>query len=246
MSPQSTTKKIAKPKQRITVTTRTLHQLLKPVSPCVETTGMLPVLNTIHVELRGEYLVAKATDRYRLGICRQPLALDEDGDPAPAPTGVEFKALIDFPDVQHLLKLFPVGRHGEGAVSLTIDGDKLIAEAVGGLIASELRVVYTLNTQEYPDLESVAYKQLTAEGDPQPVTTVAPDYIASFKAAVLDRHQVLEILAPKEKNKPLVCKVGDHFLGLIMPRSKAVLSGGDDSAPAWETFLRPDKAEVAA
>lgn len=96
----------------ITVDRPTLVAAFKRVLPHITRGGIIPVLETIRVEVRGKYLILTGTDRYSLAQSRVPLREDA-GEVEP------FKALVEGAKVKSILTALK----GPGPVDLTFSED---------------------------------------------------------------------------------------------------------------------------
>lgn len=197
----------------LTLPVAELHRLLTPVLPMASRDDGLPVLCAVLVEVDDGQVFAWATDRFNLGLSRLPVEGDEvQVDPA-------FRALIPVDDVKHLLSLFRVRRgHADAAVRLTVESDnQLRVESAAGLFEfASVSVAYRLLSGAYPNTRSLLVKELS---EPRAETSpdwfiCNPDFLAKFKAA----GDTVAVDLPARVGRPAVIRVGDRFVGLLMPR----------------------------
>ncbi|MEH3078180.1 MAG: hypothetical protein PGN11_16205, partial [Quadrisphaera sp.] len=139
----------------VTLTTGELQRLLKPVLHFASTDETVPVLGVVHLALRGTWLVAETTDRYRMAIQRHRLTK----------TPKTFEGLLSVRDARHLLALFkaPRGRGLDVVVSLHIaDDGTLQVTAVDGLTDfAAASWTYRLFTQAvYPKIPQLMVEAL--------------------------------------------------------------------------------------
>lgn len=213
---------------QITLTARALHDLVKPVLPLAGKDSMLPVINAVLIERRGDYLTATATDRFRIGICRQ--RYEGEG---------EFRALVPLGVVRNLLALFKPSRSSDNSLTLAVKDDTIYAEASGGLgfDFADMRVGYRLQDGQYPGVREMVRKALANEPTGSAVGLSA-DFLADWRHAGATVE--VKIVSPY---KPMIVRSGNHFLGLVMPRK--LIDG--DTAPAddWPDFLADDEPAPA-
>lgn len=212
---------------QITLTARELHDLVKPVLPLACRDDMLPVLNAVLIERSGNYLVATASDRFRIGICRR--AHEGAGD---------FRALVPLASVRNILALFKPSRGSDNSLTLSIEGDTLYAEASGGLgfDFADMRVGYRLQAGEFPSVRKMIRDALANESTDSAVGMNA-DLLADWRHAGATLE--VRITAP---GQPMIVRSGDHFLGLVMPTR---LAAEDVPAGDWPTFLADESKPVA-
>lgn len=187
-----------------------LRDLVSPVLPLASSDATLPVLNSVLLQVRGDYITATATDRYRLGI--QRFKFDEP----PA----EFTALVSVRDLRHMLTIFKPNKAIDMRLLLTT-GDAsgkptITIEATAGLLTfSEARFTYHQVDAEYPKIRKILRDALAAEpGEDGNTMSVNPHFLADFKAAA-PRNVPLRIrsIGP---SKPIVVMAGDDFIGMLM------------------------------
>lgn len=229
----------------LNITARQLKALVAPVLPLAGRDDMLPVLTAIRVEVDGPWLIAMATDRFRLGIKRLRAVEDE-----PWPAG--WSATIPVRTLKGILAAFkPSYREGDAQLVLTVDDDQHSLHVVaGGALLDMLgaSITYPLETGEYPKLRTLIRTGLAAP--------VAEDGIAGFNWALLSEFRA----AAPTHGGPLVIRVGaganptlisdgEDFIGAIMPRrmvgNDSVKGSAFPSVEDWNDVLGdPKKATV--
>jgi len=225
----------------LTLSARQFDTLVAPVIPHAATG--LPVLEAVLVRTSGQYVTALATDRYKIGFHR--IQLDE----AP-PAG--FRALLPLQVLAQIRRLFRVTRGHDPVLSLDIDGDTLRVTAAdvlsgasfGGLTGASL--TFSLDRLgEFPRIDHLVRDALTAEPGPDAVPmNVNPTFLASFKTGQPPRVG-MQITSTGGEHKPWLIRVGDDFVGLIVPiRFGANDAPGD--ADTWLPLLDADKREEKA
>lgn len=213
----------------LTLTARQLRELVDPVVPLAARTGDLPVLNTVLVETRGEYVTATATDRFRLGICR--IKLGTDDEPVVPPMG--FRALIGLRELRTILAFFKSDRYSNPSLKLKQETESLTVSQAGafdGVLGAELTI--ELARGEYPTIVSVLRDAL-ALTEPQTEQSFNAAFLADFKHAI--RHGESLTVRMGRGRTPAVVTVGEHFVGAIMPRTD--VHGAEGVRDQWLTFL---------
>lgn len=223
----------------VTLTVHEFHTLVKPVLPLASTDDMLPVINAIRLEVRGDYLCAFATDRFRAGVQR---IKPQHGAPA------GFEALVKLRDITRLLQLFkPVRGQDPADVTFTIEDNILWATSSGGLgfDFADMRIGSALEISEFPNMLRLFTDQLgeitPASGEvlkPGGSFGMNPDYLASFKAAAsVNKEPAVFIRPPASVRRPLIVQVGDDFLGMVMQRRVHGAEWHPDTGADWLEFL---------
>jgi hypothetical protein len=223
----------------ITTTSRRLARLLAPVLPLADTGGTLPILENVLLRGHGEHgITAMATDRYRIGVCR-----DED---IAAPEG--FRALVPVTALRRMLAMFRATRDRDPELRLEFEQDSLSGvvhvstESLGFDVAGA-RVSYRLAVGEYPKVEAVFE---SAFGDATPATgplALNARFVGDFAAAMRGEPVPTMLYAGKSRSgaAPVIgVAVGAHFRGAIMQ----VRAAGDLAPPApldggWAELLNP-------
>jgi hypothetical protein len=214
--------------QSISITIGDLHRLIDPVLPCASTDYMLPVLTGVHVKSSGRWLVATATDRFRIGIKR--VAAEEGEWP-------EFEALLPLAGIKSIFSSFKALRGQNPVITLSVEDGKLTATCEGGLAGDLARASCQifLVDGEYPKVASLLSSMLTAEplADPQGFNW---GYLSSFLAAG-DRRDgsTLQIRLVESGSKPAALIVGEDFVGAVMARKPISANFGDLSG--WDEIF---------
>lgn len=202
----------------ITIDLNDLRALLNRVIPFAESGKYgLPVLESIHLQARGDYLIASATDRYVLGIARTKVE-------APA----EFDALVKLRDIKHILTTFKSRKGIITKVTLTRegsapDGATLTVTLADGLFADadDLTAKYGLVDGEFPKLHEL-FTKWEAPTEPG-ATGYNPAYLARFAHVADNRNEPVKVTPGAmattggSKSFATIVQAGDYFLGAIMP-----------------------------
>lgn len=219
--------------QSITLTATQWREVITPVLPCAGDDMMLPVLNTVHIRTHGKWLIATATDRFRVAMKRiAKIATDDD----PTTEWPEFSALIPLKAVKSIsamLKPSRGGAHLSGA-TFAVEGDRLTVEASGLFdLFDAARFTHHLETGEFPKVDSLFAKALAVpDSERAPVSTLNPAFLSDMKAC---GSMVLRVIGPKADDikSPIAFTDDDGFLALLMPRRT-------ETAPeSWEDVLAP-------
>lgn len=235
-----TTKKTPAPAaMSVTLTDAELRVLLAPVVPFASNDDRLPVLTAVSLNVRGGYLVAAATDRFRMAMQRVRLA-------AGVPDG--FAALVDIAFVKKLLAAFkPVRGRDPLEVTLTVEDDTIWATAGGGFgfDLADIRIGSRLILGQFPTVETLVTRDL-AEQPTADVFGLNPSFLAAFKtAADVHGEPVIVVRPGVGAGKPVMVQVGDDFLGLLMPRKSRDV-GAPPFAHGWAEFLGDNTAPAKA
>jgi DNA polymerase III sliding clamp (beta) subunit (PCNA family) len=229
----------------LTIGARSLRSLVDPVLPCAAADDMLPVLCTVRIESRGQYLVAIATDRYRLAMKR--LA---------APSGEawpEWSATVPVSTIKSILATFkPSARDADPMLTLIIgeDGGTVRVLGEGGLLDfAEAAIAYPLLRGDYPKTQKLFREAISDE--------VGSSHVAlnpALIAGVLPKGVPAACVKVSSPVKPILITDGEDFISILMPRR---LSGGKfakdavdpfPSLDSWSDLLadEPAKAEAVA
>ena len=225
--------------QSITLTASQWRDVIAPVLPCAGSDMMLPVLNAVQIRTDGKWLIATATDRFRVAMKRiAKVSTDED----PATEWPEFSALIPLKAVRSIgamLKPSRGGAHLSGA-TFTVESDRLTVEASGLFdLFDAARFTHHLETGEFPNVASIFTRALAVPDEQRaPVSRINPGFLSDMKAC---GSVVMRVIGPKEGDlqSPVVFTDDDGFLALLMPRRT------ERSEESWDDVLAP-KAEPKA
>lgn len=217
---------------KLTLPAAQLRDLFAPVLPLAGTDDALPVLTTIRFAGHGATLTAAATDRFRAGISRVVLELDDDQAP-PDPFAINVPARA----VRHVLATFKPGRRGEQrTVTLDVDPGDVVKHPTGAFvnrtasITVEGATTYGWHTTatidgfdprtEFPKLWSLVAEANTPSDHPTSLVRLNAKLLAGFRAATLgnDAAEPLVFTFPAAPPKPVGIACGTHFLGALMPR----------------------------
>lgn len=194
----------------ITIDLNELRTLVARVIPFTSNDKYsLPVLESIYLQGKGDYLLATATDRYIVGISRVKLE-GADG----------FDALVKVKDVRHILATFKSRKDIITSVTLTTSGsgqdNNLTVTLADGMFADadDLTARYSLVDGEFPKIsklfsEWVASTEVTGTG-------YNPAYLAKFAHVTGSLGEPIKI-SGGGSSKPTIVQAGDYFLGGIMP-----------------------------
>lgn len=236
----------------ISISAKTLRMMLAAVLPHGGVDDTLPTLNAVRLEVRGGVLYLIATDRYSIGVARQPVP---GATIAPVP---DQDGLLGLADAQNLYERLE-GRDVGPATIVITDGE--IAVDYGDAVDSWTQV--RLMGSTWPDWRKVLREVLAAEPgsldnrfgidmrllarfsiDPGRYGAWEDDegYVKPEWDAEAARVRIVRPKAPTV----LVAR-GNWFLGAAMP---ARLDRSDTAtAPSWDDWAavcRPADGEVAA
>lgn len=211
----------------LTITVRNLKALVDPVLPCAGGDDMLPVLTCLQIRSYGGWLVASATDRFRLGVHRQRGEWPAD-----------WAALVPVRTLRGIFSTFKAGRGSDPELALTIvDDHNLKVELTGGLagdLFTEASITYPLISGEFPDLGKIISAAIDAEPE-------AGDrkfnwkYLSAFAAA--DHLGSGLVMHGGNPSMPMLVTDGADFVGILMPRR--VEPAEALSLSSWTDILTP-------
>lgn len=199
----------------LTITPGQFADLIKPVLPFASTDDMLPVLCAIQIRTEGQWLIATATDRFRVAVQRiEKRATDDD----PATTWPEFEALIPVRAVKSMLATFKPARRSAPVheMKMTITDDRISVIAAGSFdLFDNAEMGWALETGSFPQVAGLFREALsTPPENRSPVVGVHPAYLRDF-ATVGGPVLRIELGA---FSKALVATNDDGFIALLMPR----------------------------
>ena len=181
--------------------------MLAAVLPHTSTANDLPVLNAVRLELDGDRLLAVASDRYSLAICRASLKQwDENAKPVKGTT-----AHIRVADVKRLLAFLRPQRKMVATWKLT--ASQLTVSFAGGSSIS----VPTSDGENFPQWRALVGPLFDREPEPGARMGFTPRVVEHFHQsakAVGGLHETWQFISPL---KPVIVRIGDDFLGLLMP-----------------------------
>lgn len=219
----------------ITTTSRRLAALVGPVIPLADHTRYaLPILAAVLLRGHGEHgMTALATDRYRIGVCR-----DEQ---IAAPVG--FQAVVPVTALRSIVTMFRATKDHDPELTLEFVQDALsgvvhVGTQTLGLDIEGARITYRLMVGEYPKVDSVLASAFDgAEATAAPIG-LNVRLLADFAAAARDGAPTVFYIS--KPMRPLGVAVGDHFRGAIMPLR--ITHDGTPPAPldgAWSSLISP-------
>jgi DNA polymerase III sliding clamp (beta) subunit (PCNA family) len=196
--------KATKPATTITVDLNQLRTLLMTVLPFTGGDIGLPVLASVKLEVRGDRLLAIATDRYTLGVSKINVE-DADG----------FEALVKAKDVRHILNTFKNRKAIQSKVALTVSEGSITVSLVDGLFADaeDLTARYGLMDGTFPKVLEIFRQWKPADSG---VIGCNPAYLARFQHVTSMRGEPVR-MSVGSGTSPVIVQAGDYFLGAIMP-----------------------------
>lgn len=223
----------------ITLTVSALHALVDPVIPHAAGVGDVSILASVFLRVEGRTALAMASDRYRAGM--QRVELDEQ------PVGGAFEAAVPTATLKEIFRAFRGGRDVDPLLTLSATPALLTVAATGGLGGlAEARVTYNLPVppDQYPQIDRLFRKALTARTEEAPIgAAFNPAFLASFRTGQ-PRGAVLRITSAGDGNRPWIVRVGDDFLGLLIPvrHDPSTIAPSPDE---WLPLLREEKSAKA-
>lgn len=233
---------------RIGMTTRQLHELLKPVIPHAYTDSELRNLSVIRIEAAQWAIYAVATDRYTLAAERHELPGDRIWN-LPAPVHVKLA------DAKACLGLFRYSKDDDPALQITIDtvpvpiqvaGRPDVIRRLAVTIESEDGTRLVMHDQRDPASDPLAsWRDMLAAALTRDQATAAPAFnlnateLARWAAACRKGERLA--VCPGRKGADLVLiAVEDHFLGVWKPQSLLESPAEMLEASVWAAELTRD------
>lgn len=194
-----------------------LHRVLYNASLFAGKDDTLPMLTGVHVESDSERLLAVATDRYTLGVSWVPLDSTNTTGTAHDGDGCAFN--LSPSDLSTLIKVSktPARDTASRLCSITQNYD--------GTVEFKFWTGETI-TVKHHDHEFVKWRHLFPDTEAEVARTafgLNQAYLAKFGKVISDTHgQQLAIFSfdaehDAAQKKPYVVRLGDRFVGLIMP-----------------------------
>jgi hypothetical protein len=218
----------------ITLTSRELTALVAPVLPHASMDVTIPTLMSILIRSTGPWVTAIATDRYRIGMQR----LRPDTEP-----GDGFMAAIPLRALARIRSLFKATRYNDPVLTFTVDDGTIVVTAVDTLIGLTGASLSFDVVKDYPKIDRLMVEALNAP----PVETASravinPALLADF-AVGQPSHIPAHITPTGPDNKPWMIRIGDDFIGLVVP-----IHGGSPlvDATTWLPLLTVAPTEPVA
>ena len=210
----------------LNITARQFRKLTAPVLPMVGTDDTTPVLTGVKIETRGQWLIATATDRFRVGVHRLKCP---DGGEWP-----EWSALISGKTIRAILASFkPSRQDADPELTLTISGESIKVHGGAALLdMNEASITYPLLGGEFPLVGSLIKEALDAEPDPR--ATAA--FNMSSLAKMIPSGETVEVRIASP-HKASLFTFGDDFIGILMPRRTKSEDGDFRVSEDWADIL---------
>lgn len=227
------------PTYTVALTAHNLTRVLATAALCASTDRMIPPINRVEVSVSDGYVIAVATNRFRMGVCR--VKHEVDADAVLPPQG--WAAAIDLDDLRRLCTIIRPRTRGERSaeVSFTVAGDSLDELT---FTAGTITMTATAHREKFPDWRKMMRTCRDNAVDPAPSVPVNPGYLASFGKASWESDDRLEIFASR-RNRPTTITVGEHFFGVLMPVLVHEDGVGEDSRSSWDRLVAEGKAPAS-
>jgi len=179
-----------------------------------------------------------ATDTHRLGVVRVETAEHTQGE--------NTRAFIALSDVKTLVSQLKVPARDADYDRITVTIGEMFEWKRSSLVGVSTGSVQNLTEIEFPRLHRLLRDALYVD----PITdtdkadrarfAASPAYLASFAKAAWDKGDIVLVEPGVSPRKPIVIRVGAHFLGLLMPigiRDTAVSGNTADDREAWRALI---------
>lgn len=193
--------------------TADLLRIISQVKPFASSDDALPMLNVVRLESLGTHLIAVATDRYALGAAVTPFE------------GPKFAVSIPLESVDVLQRVLR-RRELVATIRVTPKGT-LVHVRVGGLILS-----IPTARGEFPSWRQLIPASNASPNLRVPMFSTDAERLARFRdAQKLAGKRVFTQLWQERPNGPIAMRIGEEFIGILMP----VRTSGDLAweKPAW-------------
>ena len=195
--------------------TADLYRIATVARAFASTDTTVPAINAVRIEATETHVIAVATDRFTLGVARADYA------------GEAFTATLDRSHVDTLIKMAKTTKRDESwrQAEITVDENTLEFRFTTGESLS-VRV----SDHDFP-----TFRQLIPSATLLETENVTPIKLASFDAfklaqfAKVPGHERMSMWI--RGTKPTVVRIGDDFIGLIMPVRTP--DGTEYVWPAW-------------
>lgn len=247
----------------VTITARQLAALVDPVIPFASTDDATPLLTAVRITRQGRWLIATATDRYRLAFKRIDLGDEPDA------TG-ELRAVVRAQDLKQMRRLWRPTRHEDPSLTLSTRKGLVDVAAAGTFTGfHDMRVTFEspeVGKSIYPAIDRIMVDALQ-----QPATTPRAVHVNPRLASALTAAQTsgepatswggwgaVDITTGKLcdpdtatswrfKDRPVAYMVGEDFVAAIVQvRHVALKEDGRPDVSAWLTHLTTELTTAAA
>jgi hypothetical protein len=230
---------VSAPSYTVALTAHNLTRVLTTAAMFASTDRIIPTINRVEVSVSDGYVIAAATDRFRMGVCR--VKHEVDTDTALPPQG--WSAAIDLDDLRRLCTIIrPRTRYERSAgVSFTVGGDSLDELT---FTAGTITMTATGHRERFADWRKIMRACRDNAVDPAPSVPVNPAYLDSFGKASWESDDRLVIFASR-RNRPITITIGEHFFGVLMPVMVDDDGVGEESLSSWDRLFVEGKAPAS-
>lgn len=209
-----------------------LVRVLTEASLFATKTDDLPILNAVRLEATGTHLLAVATDRFMLGVS----SAEYEGAP--------FVITLPMAEVKLILgacKLKAGRWKPKDVVDLRVTPKGTLLHVTLDETVITVPTFQSASDFTYPEWRKLLGASTTEVGEVIGTVGINPQYLAKF--GKIGRQAKFYLRAP---NKPVMVRIGDDFVGLIMP----IRIPDDDpkvwTLPEWLDDTAPASAEKVA
>lgn len=197
--------------------TTELVRILKDAQLFAHGDNMIPIINAVHLELRGEELIAVGTDRFMLGASKTEV------DEATGP----FVAALPLRQVKTIIQMAGACKQAFSKVALDVNDDKIrVAFSSGETLMLPAELEAGAHVAWLKLLESAE------DSPPSKAMDLNPQLLARFARVSANRATRMR-LHFFGYAKPIRVSIGEAFVGMVMPVRMPDDVSMDWAAPEW-------------
>lgn len=182
-----------------------VSRVINAVLAHASTNTDLPVINAVRLELDGDRLLAVATDRYTIAICRASLTDWDDKAKKVKPQAGSLRSA----DVKRVLDFLKPHRKDVATWKLT---DTSLTVTVSGA-----SLTVPTADENFPNWRIVLGSVLDHAPEPGQQMGFTPRIVSHFQRSADALGELAMTWQFVSLLKPVIVRIGDEFLGLLMP-----------------------------
>jgi hypothetical protein len=194
---------------------------IKAIDPHIGRDRKKPWFQVAHIARRGYTLTFTASDQLTAG--RYVIDIDPDASTLPDPANaLDWDIIVDAGDLAAIRQM----HSGLDKRTAAMPVSRFERTPAGLLLVLDERIssVYAESEYRFPDIDGLIDQTVAERGDGAPITAGSvvylPEHLARFAKVPADSAGNLLVLYPPATGIPAaLVTVGEHFIGLIMPRT---------------------------